>query len=886
MSNSLDQPYTESDRNAHERADVLREFTRIISSTLDHKAILQQSLMQLSRVLDFHSASIYLLPYRSQGEFVAGIGFENETLTEHEAKSVLKDSPLIQQMKDTLLPILSDDVHTLDGWVWVSGAKHVRSFMGVPLIANKEMIGTLMFDSRQVNQFSQSDLEMVVPLAQQIAISIENARLFEEVQHQLFLSYTLQQVGTLLTTGLGLDEVYEHLLDLLDQVVMYDSVSFQLFDADDKTLRLVAGRGFNFEKAREFLTTIKHNPLDKFDDVNRWRLINDTDKDALWEPFPSDLGTIRSWIGAKLVVKDRIIGILNVDNRKANAYSKADAETVAAFANQAAVAIENARLHDETRRRANELEILHEVALQTSTLVDVDLLLNQTTQIIAGRLYYDSFGFALIDEKSGQLMIHLSYHGLPDEQRKIALPSDRGIVLSVFNTGQPRVIADVRQEPDYFVVDPLTMSEISVPVLVGNKIFGVINAESYQLNAFSYYDVRFLMTLALQVATAVERAQLYAALQRHADNLELEVARRTAELQSERDRTLAILESAGEGIFMTDLEGVILYVNPAMVRQSGYMRPELLGVSPSILQSPHTPRTLFQEMWQTVKQGETWRGELVNRRKDGELYDVNMTIVPLRDADDQIVNYVSVQSDISRIKEVERLKSTFVSNVSHELRTPLTNITTYLKLMEKGREERRAHYLEVLNTETRRLTRLIQDLLDLSQLETEPIVDTAVSTDLIGEANTHFKTFLAQAEARQIQYSAGFPATPIFVNIESHHLGQLLTNMLGNAFAYTPESGSVFLNVGLVESGAMAYLKVTDTGAGISEEEIPHVFDRFYRGEAAQDKGVPGTGLGLAICKEIVDRWRGHIEVESKLGEGSQFTVWLPVALSAAQDNG
>ena len=165
-------------------------------------------------------------------------------------------------------------------------------------------------------------------------------------------------------------------------------------------------------------------------------------------------------------------------------------------------------------------------------------------------------------------------------------------------------------------------------------------------------------------------------------------------------------------------------------------------------------------------------------------------------------------------------------------------------------------------------------------------MDTAVSTDLIGEANIHFKTFLAQAEARQIQYSAEFPAPPIFVNIESHHLGQLLTNMLGNAFAYTPESGSVFLNVGLVESGAMAYLKVTDTGAGISEEEIPHVFDRFYRGEAAQDKGVPGTGLGLAICKEIVDRWRGHIEVESKLGEGSQFTVWLPVALSAAQDNG
>lgn len=337
---------------------------------------------------------------------------------------------------------------------------------------------------------------------------------------------------------------------------------------------------------------------------------------------------------------------------------------------------------------------------------------------------------------------------------------------------------------------------------------------------------------------------------------------------------------------MTDLDGVILYVNPAMVRQSGYMRPELLGITPDILQSSNIPRAHIYEMIETLKRGEIWSSELVNRRKDGQLYDVNMTIVPLRDADDQIVNYVCVQSDISRIKEVERLKSTFVSNVSHELRTPLTNITTYLKLMEKGREERRSHYLEVLNAETRRLTRLIQDLLDLSQLETEPIVDTAVATDLIGEANIHFKTFSAQAEAKQIQYSTEYPATPIFVNIESRHLGQLLTNLLGNAFTYTPDRGSVSLTLGLVESGAMAYLKVTDTGVGISEEEIPRLFDRFYRGEAAQNKGIPGTGLGLAICKEIVDRWGGRIGVESSPGAGSQFTVLLPVALPAAQDDG
>ena len=200
-----------SSKDTHERTQMLREFVRIISSTLDHRVVLQRSLKQLSHVLDFDSASIYLLPYRIQSEFVAGIGFENEAFTTYEAETLLKDSPVIQHMAKTLEPILSANVKHLEGWVWVPGAEDVRSFMGVPLVANGEMIGALMFDSFQANQFAQSDLETVSPFAQQIAIAVENARLFEEVQSQLFLSYTLQQVGTLLTTSLSLNEVYEHL---------------------------------------------------------------------------------------------------------------------------------------------------------------------------------------------------------------------------------------------------------------------------------------------------------------------------------------------------------------------------------------------------------------------------------------------------------------------------------------------------------------------------------------------------------------------------------------------------------------------------------------------------------------------------------------------------
>jgi PAS domain S-box-containing protein len=878
IADNLTSPQKMEHPKKEERAEVLREFTQVISSTLDHKAILRQSLKRLSQVLEFDTASIYLLPHNNQNEFVAGIGYADEILTSREAEKALKTSPIINKMADTLQPVLSGDVSKLEGWKIVQGAEHVRSFMGVPLTKDNKLIGVLMFDSSEYNHFSQSDVEIVLPLAQQMAISIVNARLFEEVQHQLFLSYTLQQVGNLLTTSLSLDEVYEELFDLLSQVIKYDSVTIQLFLSDKDKLEMVAGRGFlDNDETREYLSSIEQHTLRKFNGASRWQLINDTEEDPLWVPIPDSIATIGSWIGAKLVVKDRLIGVLNVDNRAKNAYTKTDAETVAAFANQAAVAIENARLYEETHHRANELEILHEVALKTATLLEVDSLLEQTTQLIVADLDFDSFGFVLVDEMSGRLLVHPSYHGFNSDERDFVLPMDKGIILDVTRTAQFRIVDEGDRQADYFVMSPAANSGVAVPILIGGDVFAVISAESTQFKAFNEYDVRFLQTLALQVASGVERIKLYDALRQHTDHLSNEVARQTAELQSERDRTLAILESAGEGIFLTDLEGTILYVNPAMVKQSGYMRSELLGQNPRILRSDQMPQTLYRDLWQSLKRGETWRGELVNQRKDGRLYDISMTVVPLRDADDQIVNYVSVQSDISRLKEVERLKSKFVSNVSHELRTPLTNITTYLKLLEKGREERREHYLSVLKEETQRLTRLIQDLLDLSQLDTESIADTAVSTDLVMTAKTHFETFSAQAEAKNIDFYWETAADSILVNIEKHHLSQLLTNLLGNAFAYTAEDGTVTLSTGLNDSGEMGWIKIKDSGVGISPGEKPRLFDRFFRGKAAELSGIPGTGLGLAICQEIAERWGGMIEVESEPDQGAQFTVWLPI---------
>ncbi len=862
-----------------EYAAVMREFSRIISSSLDRQEVLRQSLQQLSRVLVFDSASIYLLPRNGQNEFVAGIGFEDEDITSRAAESLLQESGIVQKIVQKQEPIICPDVRNLSEWVWVPGAEHVRSFVGIPLIVHGYSIGTLMLDSQEENHFQAADLEIVQSLAQQIAISIENAWLYEDVQRQLRLSQTLQKVGALLTTRLRLQEVYERIFDLLAQVVDYDSVSLQLLKPDGKTLEMAAGRGFDdLEAAENFVAGISKHSLNKFSNKQKWQVISNTSTNPLWQPLPASLRPIRSWIGAVLMIQNRLIGILNVDSHTPDAYREEMGETVLAFANQAAVAIENARLYEETRQRADEMAVLHHVAVQTAVIMDVDELLQRTTEMIAASLYPDMFGFVLFDEEKQVLIPHASYHGLTPEQRKTPVSLHESIVSYVVRSGQMWNAADVSHDPFYRNLVPKTRSQIAVPLMVKGRIFGVINAESPRLSAFSESDARFLTTLAGQVAVAIEQARLYEALQRHANELSEEVTQSTAQLQAERDRNLAILEGAGEGIFLTDREGTILYVNPAMERQSGYSREEMIDQNPRIFQSGQTSPTVFRDMWATVTDGQRWSGEIINRRKDGTLYDVALTIMPVVDDDGQVVNFISVQSDISRLKEVERLKTQFVSNVSHELRTPLTNITTYLTLLERGPEERKGRYLQVLNNETQRLTRLIQDLLDLSRLETGPIPEAIVPSDLSASLKANYDAFLAQADAKQIQFEIDVAPNLPFIGVEKNHLTQLLTNLLGNAIAYTPNGGRVTIQAGVAND--MACVNVADTGVGIPKEEIPRLFDRFFRGAAAQDGATPGTGLGLAICKEILDRYGGRIEVESEVGVGSIFTVWLPLARS------
>jgi PAS domain S-box-containing protein len=227
-----------------------------------------------------------------------------------------------------------------------------------------------------------------------------------------------------------------------------------------------------------------------------------------------------------------------------------------------------------------------------------------------------------------------------------------------------------------------------------------------------------------------------------------------------------------------------------------------------------------------------------------------------------------------RLTELDRLKSKFVSDVSHELRTPIANLKLHVELLEHGRPEKREHYLSVVKQQSRRLGQLVDDILNLSRLEMggERAAFGPVDLNLLAEQIVVAHQPRAESNGLTLTFEPLLNLQP--VRGEVNQLSQVVTNLVINALNYTPDGR---VRVTTFQTTEEACLQVEDTGIGIDPEDLPNIFDRFYRGRRSQRSETPGTGLGLAIVKEIVDLHDGHIDVDSQVRQGTTFKVWLPL---------
>jgi PAS domain S-box-containing protein len=240
----------------------------------------------------------------------------------------------------------------------------------------------------------------------------------------------------------------------------------------------------------------------------------------------------------------------------------------------------------------------------------------------------------------------------------------------------------------------------------------------------------------------------------------------------------------------------------------------------------------------------------------------------------------ALAQQVEALRLSDQFKSDFVSSVSHELRTPLASILGYTDILVNGEVGEmtpdQAEFLDIIDQNARRLLTLINDLLTLSGLESGRMVIRPEPVDLrkLVRGNVHIHAPAVVAHRQQLDVR--MPEEPVTAVVDADRISQVLSNLVSNAIKFTPDEGS--LRIELVVDGRDAVLRVGDSGIGISEDDRERLFERFFRAGNAVEQAIPGTGLGLAICKGIVDAHAGHLWIESALGEGTTVTVRLPLA--------
>ncbi|MCB9898755.1 MAG: HAMP domain-containing protein [Planctomycetes bacterium] len=245
----------------------------------------------------------------------------------------------------------------------------------------------------------------------------------------------------------------------------------------------------------------------------------------------------------------------------------------------------------------------------------------------------------------------------------------------------------------------------------------------------------------------------------------------------------------------------------------------------------------------------------------------------------------TLRTNYDDLKKNDELRRRLIANVSHELRTPLTSMQGYLETAKLAGPESPdlAKNLEVCHRETRRLTRLVKDLFELSKLDTHQLEFHFETVSLVELADQVGLAFEQRMADKKIVFETELPEhDPLEVTADGNRLGQVITNLLGNASVFTPEGGRVVLSCERV--GEQAVCRVSDTGIGIGEKDLPHIFESFFHLEKSRTRNLGGTGLGLAICKAIVAEHGGTMHVESRVGEGTTFS--FRVALAHPFDEG
>jgi len=497
--------------------------------------------------------------------------------------------------------------------------------------------------------------------------------------------------------------------------------------------------------------------------------------------------------------------------------------------------------NQQLRRQVEALNTLAAIGRSVASLLDLDTVLTRVAEA-AAFLTQAEEGLLLLAEKgSGDLVLRAAKNVDKKVARQLRIRVQDPLAGRVMESGEPLIVADERTKvATGYLVSSLIYAPLRAPDKGTIGILGVTNRESRR--SFTAYDVHLVSTLADYAAMALENARLY------------------GQAETERQKLQAVLRETTEGVIILDPRLCILLCNPAAAAA--------LGLSVSIAGREalevisHLP--LRELLLAAAKDKRPLRAEVEGG--GGKVYSAQLAPV-------EEVGYVLMLQDVTRFKELDRVKSEVVSTISHDLRTPLTTVQGYVSLLEKAGplNDQQRNFVVEAQKGIAHITKLIDDILELGRieagydLEMEPL-------HLESLIETVIKKFQTPAKEKKLQLRWMRHHLPL-IRGNPRRLRQALENLVDNAVKYTLEEGWVAVEA--VEDDGHIVVRVADSGIGIPLEDQPHIFERFYRVQTAQSEQAKGTGLGLAIVKSVIEKHGGRIWMESRPGKGSVFTFIL-----------
>ncbi len=678
----------------------------------------------------------------------------------------------------------------------------------------------------------------------------------------------LMNVSREIATALDLRTVLQRLLYAAMQHVGGERSSIIVMDDAGKPVdaTIVYGKQFHEHTTQQLRDTVERGLAGWVVQYRKSALVPDTSKDERWLRRADDSANKsgpKSAICVPLMARDRLVGVLTLVHSVPNAFTEQHLELMQAIADQASVAVLNARLYTESQRTARVMTALAEGAAAINTSLEMPdvwrRVLNQTMQA----LQVETVALALIDNISSDLVFQAAAGNNTGDIPGKHILNGQGLAGLVVNSGRGMVVPAVKQDPRYSEADKFGGIEmwavVIAPIQSQGKVIGVLMAINPISGAFDTDALLVMTGLGSLAGTTIQNAQFM------------------GRLRKAHQRYRELFEDSVDPILITDWEGKVLEANRQAVAVSGYGNEILRTMSIDQLHEVKWNKTGLN--FESLKRDEECNYESVLHHQNNGTMPIEVHAHRVEFEETDSVQWIL--RNITERKELDALRDDMIAMIYHDIRSPLGNIVSSLELMDGmiPKDETLQTMLNIARNSTGRIQRLVNSLLDINRLEAgQQIVDQHAIDPLVLIRESLRDVEPSATGRHQKMENKAFGVLPlIWVDVDMIH--RMFINLLENAIKYTPVGGQIEIGA-QTGSGTSVKFWIKDNGPGISEADRDRIFDKFTR--LRGNNSPSGLGVGLAFCKLAVQGHGGQIWVESELGKGTTFWLTLPVAQKKA----